>query len=122
MRIRRIAAILALGFALTGGAGQVAAQGVTPETLADAGWECFPTPPFVVPPNIVCAPPGVGRPTPGDPDPRPTFALMVFDINGGFIGTRHLIRADLYAGQPCHTLHGPYVFRPVIGYYECTTP
>jgi hypothetical protein len=29
----------------------------------------------------------------------------------------HLIRADLYAGQPCGD--HPYVFRALIGYYEC---
>ena len=29
------------------------AGGPTPATLAAAGWECFQTPPFVVPPRIV---------------------------------------------------------------------
>ena len=35
----------------------------------------------------------------------------------GLTRTGHLIRADLYAGQPCG--RQPYVFRARIGYYEC---
>jgi hypothetical protein len=30
-----------------------------------------------------------------------------------------LIRQDLYSGQPCAPGGEPYVFRALIGYYEC---
>jgi hypothetical protein len=33
--------------------------------------------------------------------------------------TRHLIRDDLYSGQPCAPGGEPYVHRGLIGYYEC---
>ena len=90
----------------------------TPTDLAAQGWDCGPTPPFVSPPRIVCAPPGLGRPFPGNPDPRPTYRLKLFTLSGEFLAHVHFIRADLYAGQPCNG-GDPYVFRPAIGYYEC---
>jgi hypothetical protein len=94
------------------------AEGVTPETLAAAGWDCFQTPPFIVPPRIVCANPGLGRPLPGNLDPPPAYTLPTFDLGGRYLGKVHLVRADLYNGQPCG-LGDPYVFRSAIGYYEC---
>jgi hypothetical protein len=95
------------------------AEGVTPETLAAAGWDCFQTPPFIVPPRIVCANPGLGRPFPGNPDPPPSYNGFTFDLAGTYLGKVHLIRADLYHGQPCGQSGDPYVFRSAIGYYEC---
>jgi hypothetical protein len=94
------------------------AQGVTPATLAAAGWDCFQTPPVVVPARIVCANPGLGRPLPGDPDP-PAYTLQTFDLAGNYLGKVHLVRADLYRGQACGPSGAPYVFRAAIGYYEC---
>jgi hypothetical protein len=38
---------------------------------------------------------------------------------GDFLYTGHLIRADLYACQPCAPGDEPYTFRGAIGYYEC---
>ena len=32
---------------------------------------------------------------------------------------RALVRGDLYHNQPCDSTGDPYIFRPVIGYYEC---
>lgn len=91
------------------------AKGPTPETLSAAGWVCF-QPPV---PRIVCGNPGVGVPFPGNPDPPPSYNLLTFDLDGAFLGTVHLIRADLYASQPCPRSDGPYVFIDLIGYYEC---
>jgi hypothetical protein len=95
------------------------AEGPTPTTLTAAGWDCFQTPPFVVPPRIVCANPGLGRPFPGNPDPPPAYTLPTFDLSGNYLGKVHLIRADLYRGQSCEPAGDPYVFRDAIGYYEC---
>jgi hypothetical protein len=95
------------------------ADGLTPATLTAAGWDCFQTPPFVVPPRIVCANPGVGRPIPGNPDPPPAYTLPTFDLGGNYLGRVHLVRADLYRGQSCEPTGDPYVFRAAIGYFEC---
>jgi hypothetical protein len=98
---------------------QAQAGGPTPAGLAAAGWECFQTPPFVAPPRIVCANPGLGRPFPGISDPRPAYTLQTFDLDGNYLGKVHLVRDDLYRGQPCEPSGDPYVFRSAIGYYEC---
>jgi hypothetical protein len=95
------------------------AEGTTPATLAAAGWDCFQTPPFVVPSRIVCANPGLGRPFPGNPNPPPAYTLPTFDLSGNYLGKVHLVRADLFSGQRCEPTGDPYVFRAVIGYYEC---
>jgi hypothetical protein len=93
------------------------AGGPSPDNLAAAGWTCFQPP--VSPPVIVCANPGLGRPFPGNPDPPPAYTLMRFALDGTSLGKVHLIRADLYAGQPCAPGGDPYVFNLRIGYYEC---
>ncbi|HEU5491556.1 MAG TPA: hypothetical protein VFU84_12245 [Gaiellaceae bacterium] len=93
------------------------AMGPTPEQLSAAGWTCFQPP--IAPPTIVCANPGLGRPFPGNPDPSPAYTLLRFDLDGNPLGKVHLIREDLYAGQPCAQAGGPYLFNPRIGYYEC---
>jgi hypothetical protein len=121
-RRRAIGALLTLGVmvALVSATTPSAqAEGVTPEALAAAGWDCFLTPPFIVPPRIVCANPGLGRPFPGNPDPPPAYNLPTFDLGGNYLGKVHLIRADHYHGQPCEPAGGAYVFRSAIGYYEC---
>jgi hypothetical protein len=91
----------------------------TPGTLAAAGWDCFQTPPIAVPPRIVCANPGLGRPFPGNPDPPPAYTLPTWDLAGNYLGKVHLVRADHYRGQKCHPSGDPYVFRAAIGYFEC---
>lgn len=91
----------------------------TPEDLVGRGWTCF-TPP--VPNRIVCSRPNQGFPTVGDPPPadRPaSFTFILFDGQENFVGTEVLIRTDLYQGQVCGQTGEPYVFVPVIGYYEC---
>ena len=93
------------------------AKGPTPEQLSAAGWTCFQPP--IAPPTVVCANPGLGRPFPGNPDPPPAYTLLRFDLDGNSLGKVHLIREDLYAGQPCAQAGGPYVLNPRIPYYEC---
>jgi hypothetical protein len=99
--------------------GEPSAGHITPAELSERGWTCF-TPP--VPNRIVCSRPNQGFPTVGNPPPddRPaTFTFFVFDGAGGLVGPEFLIRTDLYHGQICESTGQPYVFVPVIGYYEC---
>lgn len=92
------------------------AKGATPEQLTEAGWTCFVPPLF--PDRIVCGNPAQGRPpVPPDPNGRPSYNFFVFDSDGTLRGTEHLIRADLYQGQPCP--QSTWVFIAPIGYYEC---
>lgn len=107
-------ATLALGSVLSATAG---AEGVSRDNLVAHGWTCVP---FAPANRLSCFNPGLGRPFPGNPDPRPAYTFVAFDLTSGeFIYTGNLIRGDLYAGQPCEPSGGPYVFRAAIGYYEC---
>ncbi len=98
-------------------AGAVAAQSSaatpTAQQLIDQGWTCtFPEGRFH------CRPPG----QPGVLDGPATVDFRVFDATGAtFLGTEHLIRSDLYAGQPCpQSPTGTYEFIPRgPGYYGC---
>lgn len=110
--VSAVAAVLFAGAAAP--AGQ--AGGITWQQLDARGWTCFVPPPF--PDRVVCFNPGLGRPFPGNPDPRPSYSFKAFSgVSGQFLHTGHLIRADLYAGQPCGD--EPYRFVSVIGYWEC---
>ena len=89
----------------------VAVAGVTPASLQARGWFCLP--PEATPENVYhCFTPGQNS---------AALNVLVFDADGAYLGTEHLIRADLYAGQPCRgTPEGPYQFVPVgPGYYAC---
>jgi hypothetical protein len=81
-------------------------------------WTC------VVPPvpgiGMACFNPGLGRPPiPRVADGRPSYTAMLWTPAGDFLGHTHLIRADLYAGQPCPHTGGLYVLNPRLGYFEC---
>jgi hypothetical protein len=107
-----VAAVVFVG-TVAAGAG---ARGVTRDQLEAHGWTCFVPP--TVPDRVACFDPGRGRPFPGNPDPRPSYSLLAFSASSGeFLDTVHLIRDDLYRGQPCG--REPYVFRALIGYWEC---
>jgi hypothetical protein len=94
-----------------------AADGVTPAQLTQAGWTCFVDPGA---PRWVCSDPGHGRPpSPPSVEGRPSYNFKIFGLDGTYRGTVHLIRADLYDGQPCPQMEGAYVFIPPIGYYKC---
>ena len=119
---RTTRALLALGVAtvaLSVTAIQATAGGVTADKLIAAGWTCFLDPGA---PRMVCSDPGHGRP-PLNPAPGTGSATYNFKLfatsDGSFIGTSHLIRADLYNGQPCPQTGGLYFFIPPIGYYRC---
>ena len=98
---------------------EATAKAVTADQLTAAGWTCFLDPGA---PRIVCSDPAHGRP-PLNPAPgtgSPTYNFKLFSTSdGSFIGTSHLIRADLYNGQPCPQTGGLYFFIPPIGYYRC---
>jgi hypothetical protein len=93
-----------------------AAGAVTPTRLTNAGWTCFSDPGA---PRIVCSDPAHGRPVIGDPSPPASYNFKVFTLDGTFIGTIHLIRSDLYNGQPCPQTGGQYFPITVIGYHRC---
>ena len=119
-RVRVAAAVLVLigVIALAGVlAGSARAETVTYGQLQAAGWICYPPP--GASDRIVCFDPRVGRPFPGNPDPAPSYNFLLFSASSGdFLFTGHFIRADLYSGQRCG--NEPYVFRALIGYWECT--
>jgi hypothetical protein len=121
--MRRDARLLHLCFALVVltlfGPAMPQAANLSPDDLTTRGWSCF-TPP--VPNRIVCSRPNQGFPTVGDPPPaeRPaSFTFVLFDGQENYVGTETLIRTDLYQGQVCGPTGEPWVFVPVIGYYEC---
>jgi hypothetical protein len=119
-RCRAIVELLAVAAVLTV-AGMVATpahgDGVSRTKLEAQGWTCVP---FAPANRYSCFNPGLGRPFPGNPDPRPSYSFLAFDMTSGeFIYTGHLIRQDLYSGQPCGPGGDPWVLRGLIGYYEC---
>jgi hypothetical protein len=106
------AVAVALGTATVATAG-----GLTPSTLINAGWTCFNDPGA---PRVVCSDPGHGRPViPAPPDRPESYNFKIFSLDGMFTGTAHLIRDDLYQGQPCPQTGGLYFPIAVIGYYRC---
>lgn len=116
---RVVASVAAAIVAAAVFAASAAAESVTAARLQGQGWTCFVPPPF--PDTIVCGNPGKGLPpVPADPDGGPSYSFLLFDrADGSFVGTVHMIRADLYAGQPCPKTGGAYVFNPANGYYRC---
>jgi hypothetical protein len=100
-------------------AAPAAADAVTSAQLQARGWTCFVPPPF--PNTIVCGNPAHGLPpVPADPNGQPSYSFLLFDrATDDFVGTVHMIRADLYHGQPCPKTGGSYVFNPANGYFRC---
>lgn len=91
------------------------------EVLGDSGWSCFIPAGFD---EVHCASPGAFT-------SDETFHFMVFDTteyadsSAALLGTEHIIRADLYKGQPCPA-SGEDHFHPldltgdgVADYYAC---
>ena len=119
---RRMATVLGVvATALTGAvltdSAVAAPGGPQRERLEARGWTCVE---FLPANRWSCFNPGLGRPFPGTPDPRPSYTFLGFDrTTGELLYTGHLIREDLYAGQPCGPHDEPYVLRAPIGYYEC---
>ncbi len=120
--LRRAVAVLGLTGALAVmgvAAGSGLAQGPSPERLAEQGWICVDPPLPTV--GMRCYHPGEGHPPipPLGEDGRATYTAMDWTPDGEFLGHVHLIRPDLYAGQPCPQRGGLYAFNPVLGYYQC---
>jgi hypothetical protein len=99
--IPSLAAIAGVALVLAG-----AALGAGPRGLAQAqaaGWDCNPL--VLIGGHFHCSPPGVpsvqdivdGTAT------TPSIVHQVYRPDGSFAGTETLIRADLFAGQPCPT-------------------
>ena len=111
-------ALLMVAFAFVFVTGTAAsAGGLSPDQLMKAGWTCFNDP---ANPRIVCSDPGHGRPViPAPPDRPASYNFKIFSLDGTFTGTIHLIRDDLYQGQPCPQTGGAYTHIAVIGYYRC---
>ena len=114
-RWRTMLALAAGVVALGAAAAAASADGLTAGQLQGQGWTCVLVP---VENLLHCRNPGseplVAGPTELD--------FLVFDASGAtFLGTEHLIRSDLYHGQPCNgTPMGPYEFIPRgPGYYAC---
>jgi hypothetical protein len=94
-------------------------QGVTDETLMNAGWSCIEPGPGV----IVCAPPGMGLPSiPPVPDNggAPSYTLAAF-VDHQFDHHVKFLRPDLFHGQPC--VGGePMDYFALLDYYHCIIP
>ena len=113
----RLALLIASVAVSLGIATAATAKGLTPSTLINAGWTCFNDPGA---PRIVCSDPGHGRPViPAPPDRPASYNFKIFSLGATFVGTVHLIRDDLYQGQPCPQTGGLYFHIAVIGYYRC---
>lgn len=101
-----------------------AVSGASQHTLVQAqaaGWDCNPL--ILIGGHYHCSPPG----KPGVQDiidgtaTSPTIVHQVFRPDGTFAGTETLIRADLFAGQPCPTDQWLPVppWLPTPTYYAC---
>jgi hypothetical protein len=114
-RPRLMLALVAVAAIFAVAAATASADGLTAAQLQAQGWACR------IPPGetlLNCRSPG-SEPLPAGPT---EVNFLVFDATGTtFLGTEHLIRSDLYAGQPCQgTPTGTYDFIPVgPGYYGC---
>lgn len=122
--MRRIIALSAAFAAIAATAVLVGtASGAGNRTLAQAqaaGWDCNPL--ILIGGHYHCSPPG--RPSVADIIAGTDVASIehqVFLPDGRLAGTETLIRADLYAGQPCPTDQWLPVppWLPVPQYYAC---
>src|SRR5712691_6116883 len=114
-RWRSMFVLAAVAVAVGVAASAASADGLTAAQLQAQGWACrIPSGETL----LNCRAPG-SEPLPTGPT---EVNFLVFDATGTtFVGTEHLIRSDLYAGQPCQgTPTGTYDFIPVgPGYDGC---
>jgi len=108
-----LAVIVAAGTALGGGSGSTMAH-------AEAnGWDCAPR--DLILGYFHCAPPG--KPSVQDMINGDTSAaslvLRVFNPDGSFAGIERLLRADLYAEQPCAQNGSATWGELPFGYFAC---
>lgn len=113
------AAVLASG--LFAGSALATNAGLTLDKAIASGWDCEPL--ILIGGHFHCSPPGkdgVLEIIAGTADSA-SIVHTVFDADGQFAGTELLIRADLFAGQPCPTdvwLPVP-PWLPEPAYYAC---
>lgn len=111
--------VIAIVFAVAVGAALAAGgRGGTMTQVQAAGWDCNPQ--VLIVGYFHCAPPG--KPSVADMiagTDVPGIVLRVFNPDGTFAGTEHLIRADLYAGQPCPQDSLAVWDLLPFGYYAC---
>ncbi|HXE80889.1 MAG TPA: hypothetical protein VNK41_09075 [Vicinamibacterales bacterium] len=118
--MRRIVGV-AVAAAVTVAALAAAASGGSSASMTRAqaaGWDCSPI--VLIGGYYHCAPPGktsvAGLIAGTD---VPTIELRVFHPDGTLAGTESLLRADLYAGQPCPQDHLEAWDLLPFGYYAC---
>ena len=96
-------AALALASTLFAGSALGINSRLTLDQAIASGWDC--TPLIQIGGHYHCSPPGkqgVAEIIAGTAD-SPSIVHSVFRADGQFAGTELLIRADLWAGQPCPT-------------------
>lgn len=110
--IATVTALLLLGL-LAGAAG---AQGVSPDRLTDAGWDCFLIPEL----GIHCTEDASSL------EPGPDFGtddavpVLVFDVaDEEFLGTELLLHDRVFDGQPCPQDGGSYAAVAGGTYWAC---
>lgn len=94
---------LVMASAMFAGTAMANSSRMTLEQAQAAGWDC--TPLVLIGGHYHCSPPGkqgVAEIISGTAD-SPSIVHTVFRADGTFAGTELLIRADLWAGQPCPT-------------------
>jgi hypothetical protein len=98
---------------------QAIAAGLSSDALTARGWECRIPPP--TPDRVVCSHPNQGFPSPATPvdERKEIYTLLVFSTSGDYLGMQTVLRQDLYNGQVCESTNTTYVYRALIGYYEC---
>jgi hypothetical protein len=109
---RFVGSLLLTGLLVAATVGPAAANGLTPERLSSAGWDCFPVPGL----GVHCMPPGTEW---GDRH----IQLLYFDeATGAYAGTESLVRADAFKGnRQCRTdPSGGWIdLVAAVGYYAC---
>lgn len=113
-----VLAAFAASAALTASASAAGGAGGTMSQAQAAGWDCSPQ--VLILGYYHCAPP----PKPSVADliagtDSPSLVLRAFTPDGRFAGLEHLIREDLYAGQPCPQDNLATWGLLPFGYYAC---
>lgn len=113
--MRRLAIVLALSVLFLGTlSGTSVARGVTTTQLEKAGWLCFPTGtgPHCMVPGALASDASI-----------PILVFSDWGSAGVLKGSELLIRADLYAGQPCPQSEVEFLPAAATGlandYYAC---
>ena len=106
MRRRGIAVVASLAVLLIVPLGTATAGGISPAQLTRAGWTCILPPPEFNP-NVHCLPANqLAGVISGEAEVVISLAFATDDLTAtqaDLLGTERMIRADIFAGQPCPT-------------------